>query len=135
LPTDSDPRRPLITGYGAVTHRGSGVAAAWDALAAALPAGRQWTPEGGDTPFFAAPIPDDYRAHPGIPRNLAHFLDRGSLVALDAALRRSNQPARRGLRATRGASASPTACSYRPRAATIFVPYGHLVGRTERRGP
>jgi len=137
LPIDPDPRRPLITGYGTVTHRGSGVAAAWDALAAALPAGHQWTPEGGDTPFFAAPIPDDYRAHPGIPRNLAHFLDRGSLFALDAALQAVESA---GLGAGAGDARRfgvADGLPYRaPGQPAIFVPYGHLVGRALNvRGP
>lgn len=103
---------------------------AWDALAAGDRAGREWAPDDGASAFFGAPIPDEYRAHPDIPRNLAHFLDRGSAIALDAALQAI---AMAGLSAGAGDSrrfAVADGLPYRaPGQPTVFVPYGHLVGR------
>jgi 3-oxoacyl-[acyl-carrier-protein] synthase II len=113
-----------------VTHHGSGPGRAWDALAAGERAGRDWKPDDGEAAFFAAPLPDDYRAHPDIPRNLAHFLDRGSVIALDAALQAI---AMAGLAAGAGDSrrfAVTDGLPYRaPGQPTLFVPYGQMVGR------
>ncbi len=123
-------RTPVITGFGVVTHRGSGPESAWAALTGAEPAGRDWTPDGADDRYFAAPIPDDYRSHPGIPRNLVHFMDRGSALALDAALQAI---ASAGLGAGSGDArrfAVADGLPYRaPGQATLFAPYGQLVGR------
>ncbi len=104
--------------------------AAWDALRQGLAAGRDWIPDGSDTPFFAAPIPDDYRTHDGIPPNVSHFLDRGSAVALDAALQAI---ASAGLGAGAGDSrrfavTDGLACRA-PGQPTLFVPYGHVIAR------
>jgi 3-oxoacyl-[acyl-carrier-protein] synthase II len=75
-------------------------------------------------------VPDDYRAHPGIPRNLGHFLDRGSLFALDAALQAIESA---GLGAGAGDARRfgvADGLPYRaPGQPAIFVPYGHLVAR------
>lgn len=109
--------------------RGSGASAAWDALEAGASAGLEWSPGDGD-PRFCAPVPDDYRPHSGIPRNLAHFLDRGALIALDAALQAIEHA---GLGAGAGDArrfAVADGLPYRaPGQPAVFVPYGHLVAR------
>jgi 3-oxoacyl-(acyl-carrier-protein) synthase len=120
-----------------VTSAGSGPEAAWAALVAPAGAGREWSPDEDAGAFFAAPIPDDYRAHRGIPRNLAHFLDRGSAIALDAALEALETA---GLGAGAGDARRFAVCDglpYRaPGQPTLFVPYGHLVARAlQVRGP
>ncbi|GAB4327863.1 MAG: beta-ketoacyl-ACP synthase II [Dehalococcoidia bacterium] len=138
MPTgESAGRRAVVTGYGVATTRGSGIEPAWEALAAAQPAGRDYTPDGGTRPFFAAPLPDDYRPAGMIPRNIHHVLDRGSLLALDAALQ-----ALAAARLEHGAGdarrfAVADGLAYRaPGQATLFVPYGHLIARvTGVRGP
>lgn len=113
-----------------VSTHGSGVEAAWDALREELTAGRDWTPDGSESSFFAAPIPDDYRTHRDIPANLSHFLDRGSAIALDAALQAL---AAAGLGAGAGDSrrfAVADGLAFRaPGQPTLFVPYGHVIGR------
>ena len=78
LPTDatSPVRRPVLTGYGAVSSHGAGAARAWEAAAAGELAGADFDP-GEGTSFFAAAVHETYRPHANIPRNLAHFLDRG----------------------------------------------------------
>jgi 3-oxoacyl-[acyl-carrier-protein] synthase II len=120
----------VITGFGVVTYYGSGSGSAWDALAAGQRAGREFEPDDQHESFFGAPIPEEYRAHPGIPRNLAHFLDRGSVIALDAALQAIEMA---GLSAGAGDSrrfAVADGLPYRaPGQPTVFVPYGQLVGR------
>lgn len=113
-----------------VTAHGSGIDAAWQALARGDRAGREWQPEEGADAFFAAPLPDDYRPHPDIPRNLVHFMDRGSAIAVDAALQ---AVAAAGLGAGAGDARRfgvADGLAYRaPGQATLFVPYGHAVGR------
>lgn len=113
-----------------VSTHGSGNGAAWDALRQGLTAGRDWTPDGSETSFFAAPIPEDYGTHPDIPANLSHFLDRGSAMALDAALQAI---ASAGLGAGAGDSrrfAVADGLAYRaPGQPTLFVPYGHAIAR------
>ncbi|MEP7216955.1 MAG: beta-ketoacyl synthase N-terminal-like domain-containing protein, partial [Anaerolineaceae bacterium] len=114
-----------------------GLAVGWDALATAQPAGRDWSPDDEPGTFFAAPISEDYRPHDGIPRNLAHFMDRGTLVAVDAALQAIESA---GLHAGAGDSrrfAVADGLPYRaPGQATLFVPYGHAVARVlGTRGP
>lgn len=122
----------MITGYGAVSHFGSGIAAGWDALIQGQRAGGEWHPDDNPegTAYFGAPIGDDYRAHPGIPRNLVHFLDKGALIALDAALQALESA---GLGAGAGDSRRfgvADGLPYRaPGQPTLFVPYGHLIGR------
>jgi 3-oxoacyl-(acyl-carrier-protein) synthase len=75
-------------------------------------------------------VPEHYRPHVDIPRNLVHFLDRGALFALDAALQ---AVASAGLGAGAGDArrfAVADGLPYRaPGQATLFVPYGHAVGR------
>jgi 3-oxoacyl-[acyl-carrier-protein] synthase II len=113
-----------------VSSAGSGPAVAWDALASAHLPGHEWEPDFGAGTFFAAPIPDEYRPHPDIPRNLAHFMDRGSAIALDAALQAL---AVAGLGQGAGDArrfAVVDGLPYRaPGQPTIFVPYGHLIAR------
>ena len=108
---------------------GSGAVPSFDALLAAVAPGRDWSPD-DDEPFFCAPIPEDYRPNPAIPRNLAHFLDRGSVIALDAALQALDSA---GLGAGAGDArrfAVVDGLPYRaPGQSTLFVPYGHLVAR------
>jgi len=102
----------------------------WSGLAAGKPAGESWSPDDADPSFFAAAIGEDYRPNQNIPRNLVHFLDRGSLLALDAALQAVDSA---GLGAGAGDSrrfAVVDGLPYRaPGQPTIFVPYGHLVAR------
>lgn len=120
-----------------VSSRGSGVGAAWGALIDGTPAGSMWQPEGAADRVWAAPIPDDYTANRDIPRNLVHFLDRGSLIALDAALQ---AVADAGLAPGSGDARRFAVCDglpYRaPGQPVIFVPYGQLVARAlGARGP
>lgn len=126
----TDDRRPVVTGYGAVTTAGSGIGPGWAALTSARPAGGPFQPiEGADT-YFAAGLPTDYRPHFGIPRNLVHFLDGGSLTAIDAALQALESA---GLGAGAGDArrfAVADGLPYRgPGQTAIFVPYGHAVAR------
>lgn len=119
----------MITGLGIVTHAGSGPAAAWAALSSGGPPGRAWSPDEQESTFHCAPLPDDYRPHARIPRNIVHFLDRGSAIALDAALQavemsglESNSDSRR--------IAVADGLPYRaPGQATMYAPNGHLVAR------
>ncbi|MBI5948272.1 MAG: hypothetical protein HY875_09050 [Chloroflexi bacterium] len=116
---------------GIVTRCGSGMAKAWDALAAGDPAGAQWSPDEDAATVFAAAIPDSYRAHPEIPRNLGHFLDRGSLIALDAALQAVESAGLGGGSGDARRFAVADGLPYRaPGQATQFVGFGQLVGRT-----
>jgi 3-oxoacyl-(acyl-carrier-protein) synthase len=120
-----------------VTCWGSGFDSAWDALVEARPAGRDWLPDGAVSEFFAAPLPDDYRPLSDIPRNLQHMMDRGSVVATDAALQAL---AMAGLGTGAGDArrfAVADGQAYRaPGQATLFAPYGHAVARvTGVRGP
>jgi len=89
-----------------------------------------WSPDDAEPAFFAAAVGEDYRPNPNIPRNLVHFLDRGSLLALDAALQAIDSA---GLGAGAGDSrrfAVVDGLPYRaPGQPAIFVPYGHLVAR------
>ncbi len=123
-------RSPVITGYGAVSCAGSGASAAFAALEAATIPGREWSPDDAPDGFLCAPVPDEYRPHGGIPRNLAHFLDRGSVIALDAALQAIESA---GLGAGSGDARRfglVDGLPYRaPGQPTVFVPYGHLVAR------
>lgn len=112
-----------------MSHAGSGAAAAWGALSNGASGARAWSPDEQDSTFRCAPVPDDYRPHARIPRNIAHFLDRGSAVALDAALQavemaglESNSDSRR--------IAVADGLPYRaPGQATMFAPNGHLIAR------
>jgi 3-oxoacyl-[acyl-carrier-protein] synthase II len=97
----------------------------------------QWHPDDAPDSFLAAPIPDDYSPGRDIPRNLVHFLDRGSVIALDAALQAI---ASAGLAAGSGDARRFAVCDglpYRaPGQPTLFVPYGHMVARAlGARGP
>ncbi len=130
-------RPSVITGFGAVTCWGSGFEPAWDALTESRPAGHDWLPDGAAGEFFAAPLPDDYRPIADIPRNLQHMMDRGSVIATDAALQALTMS---GLGMGAGDArrfAVVDGQAYRaPGQATLFVPYGHVVARvTGVRGP
>ncbi|MFN0096458.1 MAG: beta-ketoacyl synthase N-terminal-like domain-containing protein [Dehalococcoidia bacterium] len=124
------PRGAVITGIGVVTAAGSGVAAAWERLTARTAAGEPWSPDGDEPTFQAAPVPESYRPHPEIPRNLIHVLDRGALFAMDAALQAVESA---GLGAGSGDArrfAVVDGLAYRaPGQATLFVPYGQTVAR------
>jgi len=106
------------------------MAVAWEALASGRAAGREWQTEDEAVSFFAAPLPDGYRPHPNIPRNLVHFMDRGSLIAVDAALQALKAA---GLGAGAGDARRfgvADGLAYRASGqATLFVPYGHAVAR------
>lgn len=113
-----------------MSAHGSGLEAAWDGIAAGTPAGISWTPDGADTAYLAAPVPDSYRPNPQIPRNLVHFMDRGALLAVDAALQALESA---GLGAGAGDArrfAVADGLAYRaPGQPTLFVPYGHQIAR------
>ncbi|HXU23538.1 MAG TPA: beta-ketoacyl synthase N-terminal-like domain-containing protein [Tepidiformaceae bacterium] len=115
---------------GAVTTCGSGIDPGWGALVAGTEAGGPFEPIEGADSYFAAGIPGDYRPHAGIPRNLVHFLDGGSLTAIDAALQALESA---GLGAGAGDArrfAVSDGLPYRaPGQTAIFVPYGHAVAR------
>lgn len=126
----TDPRRPVVTGYGAVGHWGSGLEPLWAALAEGRPAGRPWVPDDGGPERFAAPLPDEYRPHPDIPRSVRHALDRGSAMALDAALQAAAMaglgPGSGDARRFALIDALPLRAPGQP---AIYVPYGHTVAR------
>ena len=120
-----------MTGYGAVTAYGSGVEPLWEALAAGRSPATDWAPDDEPVPYRAGPIPDDYRPHPQIPRNLAHFLDRGSMVGLDAALQAVEAAGlTAGIADSRRFAVADGLAFRAPGQATLFVPYGQLVART-----
>lgn len=123
-------RQAVITGAGVVSTHGAGMDSLWAALAQGIGAGRSWAPDDDGDVYNAAPLPDDYRAHADIPRNVSYFLDRGSLIALDAALQAL---AAAGLEAGSGDArrfAIADGMAYRaPGQATLFVPYGQVVAR------
>lgn len=103
---------------------------AWEVLSGAVPGGRDWQPDPATPAAFAAPIPDDYRTHPDIPRNLAHFLDRGAALAVDAALQAVASAALGPGGGDSRRFAVVDGLPYRaPGQATLFVPYGHTVAR------
>lgn len=128
--TDGAIRPVRITGWGAVSTHGPGIEALWDAASRGIAAGRMWSPDEEPEELWAAPIPEDYRPHADIPRNVSHFLDRGSLIAVDAALQAI---ASAGLGAGAGDSRRfglADGLAYRaPGQPTLFVPYGHSVAR------
>lgn len=113
-----------------VTAAGSGIESAWRALIGGERAGASWQPEPDAEASLAAPLPEDYRPHPDIPRNLVHFMDSGSLIAVDAALQAVTSA---GLGAGAGDARRfgvADGLAYRaPGQSTLFVPYGHAVGR------
>lgn len=113
-----------------MTPWGSGPAPAWDALIAARPAGAQFQPADATESYFAAAIPTGYTPHAGIPRNLIHFLDSASLIAIDAALQALESA---GLGAGAGDArrfALADGLPYRaPGQPAVFVPYGHAIAR------
>ena len=119
-----------MTGYGSVCAHGTGPDALWEALAAGRSPARDWRPDGDAPSFRAGPLPDGYRAHARIPRNLAHFLDRGALMALDAALQAVEAA---GLEAGAGDArrfAVADGLAFRaPGQPTLFVPHGQQTAR------
>ena len=120
-----------MTGYGAVTAYGSGIEPMWAALAEGRSPARDWSPSDDATSFRAGPIPDDYRPHPEIPRNLTHFLDRGSMIGLDAALQAVEAAGlSAGVADSRRFGVVDGLAFRAPGQATLFVPYGQLVART-----
>ena len=76
--------RSVITGCGIVTAAGSGVQVAWDALRSAQSLGRVLDSTEESPSFQGALLPSNYRPSPEIPKNVVHFLDRPSMIALDA---------------------------------------------------
>ncbi len=103
----------------------------WDALAEARSPAADWSIENAPETFRAGPIPEDYRPHERIPRNLAHFLDRGSMIGLDAALQAVEAAALTAGIADSRRFAVADGLAYRaPGQPTLFVPYGQLVART-----
>ncbi len=121
----------MVTGYGAVTAHGSGVESLWAALAEGRSPATDWSPAGDANTFRAGPIADDYRPHPEIPRNLTHFLDRGSMIGLDAALQAIDAAGlSAGIADSRRFAVVDGLAFRAPGQATLFVPYGQLVART-----
>ncbi len=121
--------RPVVTGFG-LTAAAAGGGGVWERLLAAEPAAGAFAPgdEGEALPGIG--FGDEFRPHPGIPRNVVHFLDRGSLLALDAALRALDAA---GLGAGAGdarrfgvAEGLPMRAPGQP---GIFAPYGQLIAR------
>lgn len=103
----------------------------WAALAEGWSPATDWSPDDGPETFRAGPIPDDYRPHPRIPRNLVHFLDRGSMVGLDAALQAVQAAGlTAGIADSRRFAVADGLAFRAPGQATLFVPYGQLVART-----
>lgn len=114
-----------------MTAHGSGVEPMWTALAEGRSPATDWSPDDGPETFRAGPIPDDYRPHPRIPRNLVHFLDRGSMVGLDAALQAVEAAGlTAGIADSRRFAVADGLAFRAPGQATLFVPYGQLVART-----
>lgn len=102
----------------------------WAGLSAAQPAGAPWSPDDEQPSFFAAAVGDDYRPNPGIPRNLTHFLDRGSLIALDAALQAVESAGLGAGSADTRRFAVVDGLPFRaPGQPATFVPYAHLIAR------
>lgn len=125
-----DERTLCITGIGLVTTWGRGPDRAWEALATGRPAGREWLPDDGPAPVFAAPLPDDYEPHPNIPGRIAPLLDRGGAIALDAALQAVEMAGFGPGSADARRFAVVDALAYRaPGQATLYVPYGQTVAR------
>ncbi len=117
--------RVLITGAGAVTLRGSGIARAWEAVLA-----------GELADAHVADLPGDYAPRVGMPPE-ARSLDAGSLISLDAALQAVEAA---GLGSGAGdARRFGVACGLAFRApgqAALFVGYGQMIARVLRtRGP
>jgi len=122
--------RSVVTGYGAVSPFGAGVEAFWAGIARPEASGSAWSPDDSGPPFFAAPVPAEYRPNPAIPRNLAHFLDRGSLIALDAALQAVDAAGLSAGAADSRRLAIIDGLPYRaPGQPVTFVPYAHLAAR------
>ncbi len=120
-----------MTGYGAVCAHGDGVEALWEALAAGRSPATDWSPDDGPATYRAGPIPDDYRPHSRIPRNLAHFLDRGSMIGLGAALQAVEAAGlTAGIADSRRFAVADGLAFRAPGQPTLFVPYGQLVART-----
>ncbi len=121
--------RPVVTGLG-VTAAAAGGGSAWEALLAGRPAAGRCAPGDEGEPLPGIGFDEGFRPHPGIPRNVVHFLDRGSLLALDAALRALESA---GLGAGAGDARRfgiADGLPYRaPGQGAMFAPYGHLVAR------
>ena len=121
--------RSVISGCGIVTAAGSGVQVAWDALRSAQSLGRVLDSTEESPSFQGALLPSNYRPSPEIPKNVVHFLDRPSMIALDAtfqALKEANLSSGSG-DARRFAICDGLA--YRsPGQAALFSPYGQLIG-------
>lgn len=95
------------------------------------PAAGSFEPDDAGEPLPGLGFGEEFRPHAGIPRNVVHFLDRGSLLALDAVLRALDSA---GLGQGAGDArrfAVVDGLPYRaPGQSAMFVPYGHLVART-----
>ena len=114
-----------------MTAHGSGVEPMWAALAEGRSPATDWSPDEGAETYRAGPIPDDYRPHTRIPRNLVHFLDRGSMIGLDAALQAVEAAGlTAGIADSRRFAVADGLAFRAPGQATLFVPYGQLVART-----
>lgn len=114
-----------------MTAAAAGEGSAWERLLAGDPASGRFAPGEEGEPLPGIGFGDEFRPHPGIPRNVVHFLDRGSLLALDAVLRALDAA---GLGSGAGDArrfAVVDGLPYRaPGQPAMFVPYGHLVART-----
>jgi 3-oxoacyl-(acyl-carrier-protein) synthase len=109
---------------------GTGAEQFWAGLSAGRPVGAQWSPDDEQPSFLAATISDDYRPNPGIPRDLTQFLDRGSLIALDAALQAVESAGLGAGSADTRRFAVVDGLPFRaPGQPATFVPYAHLIAR------
>lgn len=121
--------RPVVTGQG-VTAAAARGGSAWETLGEGQSLSGTFAPDDAGEPLRGVGFGEEFRPHPGIPRNVVHFLDRGSLLALDAALRALESA---GLGAGAGDARRfgvADGLPYRaPGQGAMFVPYGHLVAR------
>jgi 3-oxoacyl-[acyl-carrier-protein] synthase II len=120
----------VITGFGVTAAAASG-GEAWERLTGGTAAEGTLAPDDEGEALRGIGLSAEFRPHPGIPRNVVHFLDRGSLLALDTALRALEAA---GLGAGAGDArrfAVADGLPYRaPGQGAMFVPYGHLVARS-----
>jgi len=98
-------------------------------LRAGIPGTHPFRPDDADPAFPAAATPESYRPHRDIPRNLVHFLDRGSLIALDAALQAVERSGLAAAGDSRRFAVSDGLAFRAPGQSTMFVPYGHAIAR------
>ena len=121
--------RSVITGCGLVTAAGSGLQRAWTALKSGQSLERTLAGTEESPSFRGALLPDDYKPNQEIPKNIVHFLDRPSMMALDAtfqALKESNLSS--GVGDARRFGICDGLAYRAPGQPVLFSPYGQLIG-------